>query len=400
MFIDVEAKWKYVIEQLRLRQDSTNVWVAKERVWLGAERPDNASSQYEIKWINGRKERFNQHIWQITEDAWTHKCLFTFIKKKIDKMLLHLVDCNQTRFFDQVICEKTNPRKECEKDSDCHEWALCSDGHCLCNAGLAGDGNLCFDVNECQELFLPEQIKAHDCAAGQICHNSLGSYKCSDCDHKTTLMNDVCQAPTRLCRYNRCSGIKGSECIQVGDTYTCGCMQMLQSRQFACLGEIERIGASSYYANFIEENWYQAGATCELEGSELATFEDVSLGDYMEKTIRGVDNYIFTQILRQMGFSYYVWIGGSLNDNGTFVWTNGQPVQQIKKSRKRRSLGVSKHARYGGSSYSSYGSSDKFVPPPDGPAACLMLKMSTVSEVTETHFGASWSVVSSWSLMR
>ena len=68
-------------------------------------------------------------------------------------------------------CERDGGR--CHPDAQCVEEAAGS-GRCECREGFAGDGELCEDVNEC------EQLGEKACGRGRICTNTRGSFFC-DC---------------------------------------------------------------------------------------------------------------------------------------------------------------------------------------------------------------------------
>ena len=379
---------------MRLRLDASSPVAGKERFWLGAVRLESAAAQYELRWVHGRTENLTQHLWQIEEekeeeDLWSRKCLFSFVAKRIDKMLLHLADCEDRRLFDRVICEKTTPRHECADDADCDEAAECIEGRCLCDHGLTGDGRLCFDVNECQELSLPQEIQAHDCIKGQICRNSRGSYACSGCDHRLIQKGPHCVPRLPICTVQNCLAIPGGQCVPVGDTYTCGCIRQFHTRQFACLTDVGKNGASTYEINPIVENWHQARVTCWLEGGDLAVFPDRERWERLDKTIQGMSQMMFT-LLRKMVFTYDAWVGGRREESGDDLeWLNGLPIQMPKNRRRanplndrmgswsNHSLGFARVRRL--SSYANYGSSDGVVRPVKGPAACLLIQIGRVS---------------------
>ena len=129
-------------------------WKWPQRFWVGASRDMTAESQYDITWVNGKKELLDPFVWHISEEQpWKRKCLTSFFSDQNIgyRMLLYLVECYETRYLDNVICEKAPPRLSCSSSSDCHQLADCFGRHCLCQSGYAGDGRNCFDMNECEE---------------------------------------------------------------------------------------------------------------------------------------------------------------------------------------------------------------------------------------------------------
>ena len=133
-----------------------------KRMWYGASREPNAGSQYEFEWIDGLSRDMKELFWQIDEKKdrngeWKRKCVYTFIQQRAvrddgdEKPLLYMTNCDDFKFFDRVVCEKTVQKHPCEGDRDCHEMATCVRNHCVCGSGFAGDGYYCSDINECHE---------------------------------------------------------------------------------------------------------------------------------------------------------------------------------------------------------------------------------------------------------
>jgi len=111
----------------------------------------------------------------------------------------------------------------------CHAMATCDDSSgspvCTCNAGWAGDGYTCSDVDECG-------TGTDDCHASATCTNTPGSFTC-ECSSgysgggRTCTDIDECTAGTAGCDANAtCSNTPGSftctcDTGYTGDGFTC-----------------------------------------------------------------------------------------------------------------------------------------------------------------------------------
>ena len=87
----------------------------------------------------------------------------------------YLCVCNAGYAGDGTLCQNVN---ECEQNqSSCDPNALCTDEpgsyNCTCNDGFAGDGVSCADINECEN----EQLNT--CSANASCSNEPGSFSCT-----------------------------------------------------------------------------------------------------------------------------------------------------------------------------------------------------------------------------
>ena len=174
------------------------------RVWLGAFRPLSANSQYEFEWVNGIRQDLRPESWQIMENSWPQKCLYTFARKTAQKRLFYMADCQEQLFFDDVLCEKmATERQRCITGADCHELASCVVDRCVCSPGYAGNGYYCFDIDECcgtQSKTTETYLKCEQNDTVEHCTNTWGSYNLSQCDHKLQLIGNDCH------QVNPCSG--------------------------------------------------------------------------------------------------------------------------------------------------------------------------------------------------
>ncbi|XP_058489701.1 latent-transforming growth factor beta-binding protein 4 isoform X3 [Solea solea] len=105
----------------------------------------------------------------------------------------------------------------CTDIDECRQ-APCSNGrcentpgsyHCVCRHGYKLQNNTCTDVDECAE---PSQCP------GQMCVNSMGSYRCMSCRLGYTLKNRQC-ADVNECE-NRDS-CPGKQCVNTDGSYSC-----------------------------------------------------------------------------------------------------------------------------------------------------------------------------------
>ena len=122
VYIDSEAKWKFLREQLRENDDFTTNWTDYARIWLGGVRPSYAISQYTVVWTNGKEEDLEHHIWEIAEEKRYQKCLTMYTEKRLAKMLLNLISCNETSFISHVVCESSDLKHKCQQKNDCMQY--------------------------------------------------------------------------------------------------------------------------------------------------------------------------------------------------------------------------------------------------------------------------------------
>ena len=121
---------------------------------------------------------------------------------------------------------------ECDTGHNtCHEYADCRDTDgsydCKCKVGFTGDGLVCDDIDECDDLNTFGGV--NDCDANEICRNTLGSFYC-DCDigFKTgenrvdCIDRDECIDGTATCDVN-------SICRNTVGSYICECKTGWQS---------------------------------------------------------------------------------------------------------------------------------------------------------------------------
>ncbi|KAG7224436.1 hypothetical protein INR49_015066 [Caranx melampygus] len=105
----------------------------------------------------------------------------------------------------------------CTDIDECRQ-APCSNGHCentpgsyrcVCHHGYKLQNNNCTDVDECAE---PSQCP------GQMCVNSVGSYRCVSCQPGFTLTNRKCTDVDECESSDTCSG---QQCVNTEGSYSC-----------------------------------------------------------------------------------------------------------------------------------------------------------------------------------
>ena len=132
-----------------MNQLSFKTFHSFERIWLGAIRLPTAATQFEFEWVNGFKRDSRESSWIIQEDTWDKKCVYYFLNKRTEKPLFHLTYCDDTLYFNHVVCEHSLPKQKCKSSHDCHQLASCMHGTCFCQKGFTGDGHHCYDIDEC-----------------------------------------------------------------------------------------------------------------------------------------------------------------------------------------------------------------------------------------------------------
>lgn len=87
---------------------------------------------------------------------------------------------------------------------------------CRCKSGYVGNGETCFDLNECA-------LGAHECDYNADCHNTLGSYNCQ-CKPgyegdgiQICAVSDECLLGEHLCHVK-------ALCTDLDDQYRCDCL--------------------------------------------------------------------------------------------------------------------------------------------------------------------------------
>ncbi|XP_073491429.1 uromodulin-like isoform X1 [Aquarana catesbeiana] len=112
--------------------------------------------------------------------------------------------------------------------SDCHPNATCEKyaeyEKCVCKDGYIGDGENCFDIDECEYLW------THNCPVG-ICENTDGSYICR-CPNGAIALNGTCNNRCDNPIPNRCHSL--ATCIDNPLGYTCVCPEGYFGDGFHC----------------------------------------------------------------------------------------------------------------------------------------------------------------------
>ena len=335
VILDTDAKFKYVASQVY--QMSQSIQNPSSRLWYGAIRNASGSSQYEFQWVNGVRHNLRHNSWQIDEDSkWETKCLYSFVKQWVDKPLFYMTDCNETLFFDHVICEKSPQKHVCSNDEDCHHRATCLYRECHCSSGFAGDGYYCFDINECHQYMAKAPIVIHNCG-NDYCTNTLGSHNCSLCDYKLepirsppTMINGkeiyhhACKKKERFCDKdkNNCASIYRADCLDLATSYTCKCRSPFRSLGIFCSIQAAIVSSSVYSLNLMRGNWDQARAICLMEGLDLAMFKSLFHWNMVRNSINNVKNGVYGPNGRKDKnfLTNDLWLGGKSNKTGYMTW--------------------------------------------------------------------------------
>uniref|UniRef100_UPI0037E812CD latent-transforming growth factor beta-binding protein 4 n=1 Tax=Semicossyphus pulcher TaxID=241346 RepID=UPI0037E812CD len=119
----------------------------------------------------------------------------------------------------------------CTDIDECRQ-APCSNGrcentpgsyHCVCRHGFKLQNNTCTDVDECAE---------RSQCPGQMCVNSVGSYRCMSCRPGYTLINRQC-ADVNECEDSE--SCPGQQCVNTEGSYSCvNCQQGYRSVNGLC----------------------------------------------------------------------------------------------------------------------------------------------------------------------
>ena len=206
------------------------------RFWLGEVRPPTANTQFEFEWTTGLVKDSKESSWFFNEETRDRKCAFTWMKKQATKPLINMANCWDTLLFARVICEEMDKRHKCRDDEDCHILASCILGSCLCPQGFAGDGELCFDINECPNH--SQDYHFHPCQDRGPCRNTWGSYDCSSCDHK---LESSHKARPKCQKKSTCDNVScglNAECIPFESTFTCRCKEGDSTHGIHCFEEV------------------------------------------------------------------------------------------------------------------------------------------------------------------
>ncbi|XP_028320911.1 latent-transforming growth factor beta-binding protein 4 isoform X4 [Gouania willdenowi] len=130
----------------------------------------------------------------------------------------------------------------CTDIDECRH-STCTNGHCentpgsyscICLHGYKLHNNTCADVDECAD---PSQCP------GQMCVNSVGSYRCVSCQSGYTLINRRC---TDVDECEDSTSCPGQQCTNTVGSYLCvGCSQGYHSVNGACtdIDECASVGA-------------------------------------------------------------------------------------------------------------------------------------------------------------
>ena len=295
-----------------------------KRLWLGAVRRPNVSSLYEFEWIDGRKDNLTARTFYYSKKELAEQgknCLYTYIDEYIEiNPLLYLEDCEETLFFEAIICEKIGHRYLCSNDDDCHHLASCARGKCICNPGYEGNGFHCSDMNECDEVeFHKLKIIPHSCSMGwedtekEKCKNSVGSYTCDGCDPYFDREKGICDT-SKFSRQN-CLGIETEPVPMDGASkITCRCKVGFINHGRDCL----RIFAS-YPRYMLSEgsrslNWEESRKVCQLGGGDLLSHKSPHEWSKLNKAFSELSMIWHWLGGRKKNDSIY-WVGKSLESH-------------------------------------------------------------------------------------
>ena len=251
--IDTDSKFRFVQKlESKFITPINNFWVNSSRIWLGAKQ--SAMNQHQVEWVNGVIANISASSWHSKEKAMEEKCVYTFLRStRHRKNLFYLENCNESYFFDKVLCEEMEEKCKCGNDTDCHQEAKCVSNICICNPGFAGDGYHCFDIDECRS-----DVPVHVCSKGHGCVDTLGSYNCSyqtssmkslTWDHKRNDVVKLNQDRDSLDDSDPCSDKKcydGEECVVVENTWTCKCKEKYFGFNAFCRTHLTAVSGRSY----------------------------------------------------------------------------------------------------------------------------------------------------------
>lgn len=281
-YVDTEAKLYFISSILPKPGGEFGRF---SRVWLGAVRPDWdwPANGFDFVWTNGRKQNLKETSWQIQEQK-GQKCLYTFLNNWVStssssiwmpgsirsssKPLFYMTNCEETRLFHHIVCERTSFKQPCKEDVDCHMHAKCSKDRCFCDPGFDGDGYFCSDINECNEVadyvLCPDSYKSK-------CKNDEGSYYCTG--------SYTYYPYSSPCDNTECSGINKVRCVnQNWDSFACSCEVGFTSQEAFCLLNTDIQLDNSVYKTDLsfKESYNFAQALCIIEYGDLMALDSAA----------------------------------------------------------------------------------------------------------------------------
>uniref|UniRef100_A0A671TUS3 Latent-transforming growth factor beta-binding protein 4 n=1 Tax=Sparus aurata TaxID=8175 RepID=A0A671TUS3_SPAAU len=155
-------------------------------------------------------------------------------------------ECVNTMGSYRCVCPpgyRSNSQQTSCQDVDECQQNPCSNGRCdntpgsyrcVCRLGYRLSGNTCTDVDECAE---PSQCP------GQMCVNSVGSYRCMSCRPGYTLTNRQCTDVDECLQASQCPG---QQCVNTVGSYRCvSCQPGYSSQDGSCqdVDECVSVGA-------------------------------------------------------------------------------------------------------------------------------------------------------------
>ncbi|CAH0560230.1 unnamed protein product [Brassicogethes aeneus] len=122
----------------------------------------------------------------------------------------------------------------CANGHFCHDNATCRNLQttysCQCDEGFHGDGNMCSDIDECQQ---EGGLEGHHCHQNTVCVNTPGSYKCEclegyrSLDKFNCVEEDECSTRKHKCDEN-------ADCINTQGSYHCVCKDGYKGDGYLC----------------------------------------------------------------------------------------------------------------------------------------------------------------------
>ena len=212
-----------------------------------------------------------------------------------------MTHCEDTRFFDYVLCEKTTEKHKCQGDDDCHVEAKCNLDKCICNPGYDGDGFVCSDIDECKE-----PVGAALCAEYEPeCKNTQGRFYCRNSGNVRLPYSEKLRL---LCESIGCDRVRGAECVRKYSTAKCRCEKGFITREAFCLPRYDfPLGLTGHGITLYKKDLSYKGSyelirgLCIVEHGEMISIEST-----LEKNlVHGLFN------------------GTEANS----VWLNGPPVE-------------------------------------------------------------------------